>query len=314
MKSLAVLVLLLLASPSFAGLDRFLSEKDYVNEASAIAANVDAFQAVFKKYPQAKIYGGAPRDFLLWLNRQFDSITSKDDALKKLKDLKKGEAVSADSFLLEHSDIDLILDEELKSGDKDEVLTYAKSKRTIQRINGKRYFSDLQVQTELAQGYAPAEKLYFDGKKIHSAPKFSDGLNEFYHDSFSLTLTEPSKFWESHYAKLKLNHPILISLRYLRILSQSGRSQRSPLERDTLAQIKSSIETWKKDGHFQECLTEVNFVKFLEKSISTVAHTHQVAGLSLKLLKDSGIHDWLSQAHPNYANLVKSCEEKMMAK
>src|SRR5439155_11397289 len=76
-------------------------------------------------------------------------------------------------------------------------------------------------KNEVEQGYIPVEKIRLGKNGFVKDPRFIDGIGEIYRGKPTAYFTPDEIFEESFYATRKLNHPILLALRYLRLLAMN---------------------------------------------------------------------------------------------
>src|SRR5690349_11911861 len=74
-------------------------------------------------------------------------------------------------------------------------------------------------ETEINQGFLPAEKIRLSSNGIVEKPAFGQGAREIFSGNLTAHFADPKAFAKTFYAKNGQNHQVLLALRYLRLLA-----------------------------------------------------------------------------------------------
>ncbi len=324
-----VFALLFLFSPLclFALPVGLLSREEFKQIALELAPKVNLFAAVWREDPNAIFYGGTSRDFLYWVLGQFKDVESENELDLKREELKKVSLIDIRRILGHESDADIITSKHLSiEPDRFGI-------RKIDSIDSQRLDPDSALgKNEIDQGFIPIEKIELSQTDIYTPESFGDGVGEILSGDLSVQFSSEEKFWNSHYAKLKLNHPVFLAIRYLRLLAMhwyhkegSGAPNRKKLLSFN-PQIKSQIEKIFKealrDRRFKEVLEQKQALRWLNGCIlkSFRSYTNQTAAyllfndlgfkdLQAAFPKIESINQFLFQQYRNHELLRKAYEE-----
>lgn len=200
-------------------IENCLSEKEFIGLANRLAPKVGLFREIWNQSPSAEFYGGTTRDYLYWILRQFQGTSSPELCRETLAKLERTPLIDAREFMHGDSDVDVVLPEReaIKVRPEDYGI------RKIDTLSADIFDPKTEAGfNEFNQGYVPAEKIRLAAKGLRAVSGFADGASELYSGKLTVRFAPPELFWKTAYAARKENHPILLALRYLRILSQDG--------------------------------------------------------------------------------------------
>jgi hypothetical protein len=186
-----------------------LNEEDFRRLASDLANKVTLFREVWELDPQAEFYGGTSRDFLYWIKGKLREGQTPES-------LRSLPFIDAREFIFGESDIDVIA--KIKPNLNPDDYGVASIDRRGPEIFDP---STPEGLNELQQGYIPTEKIRLTHNGIVTNPQFGNGLAEILNGKITVHFTAKDVFAQSHYAKDKLNHPVLLALRFLRLKANS---------------------------------------------------------------------------------------------
>ena len=267
-------------------LQKLITEQELRQLAEDLAPKVNLFADTWKKNPAAEFYGGTTRDYLYWIMGQFRGVTSRADAEQIMKRLRSLSYIQIRDFIIHESDVDVVSDDELNLESKDygvKKLDYIRAERFDTRTDA--------GKNEIDQGFIPLEKIRLSSKGFVKWPQVGDGIHEIYTDKLSVHFTEPEVFAETRYAKQKLNHPVLMALRYLRLQAidyykrhGGGLPDKNILlgsiDPHTAAIIRKIIHDATVDGSLEDYLKQPKFREWLNATIRKVfvSYTNPTAG------------------------------------
>jgi len=192
----------------------FFTLEEFRSLAEEVAPKVNLFADVWKTNPEAEFFGGTSRDFLYWLRGKLSKGATPETKQKIMAELRSLEIIDIREFILYESDVDVVSDKPVTTNGA----RYGIKK--IDRISANRFnFSTEEGRDELRQGYIPVEKIRLTRQGIKLINGFGDGVREIFESRPTVHFASDSDFESTHYAKQKLNHPILLALRYIRILA-----------------------------------------------------------------------------------------------
>ena len=207
------LFLFFLSPPLFAGVEQ-ISEEEFRALATQLASKVNLFKEVWAKDPEAIFYGGTTRDYLYWLKRQFWKVNTRTEADEVIQNLKKKREISVRDFIIGDSDVDVISEKTIKINASEFGV------RKIDSINPQIFDPQTPMgENEIHQGHAPIEKIRLTKGGLTQDPLLGDGLHEVYTGRPTVHFTDPEVFAKTKYAREGANHPILLALRYLRLMA-----------------------------------------------------------------------------------------------
>ncbi|MEK7355012.1 MAG: hypothetical protein AAB250_01085 [Bdellovibrionota bacterium] len=192
-----------------------VSFEEFKSLAAEIAPKVNLFRDVWARDPQAEFFGGTSRDYLYWLKGRLIRADAKGELQQEIARLRAMEVIDVRLFILFESDVDVVSKQDMSQLN---ALRYGVTK--IDRIDAKRFDpSTPEGANEIDQGNVPAEKIRLGKKGVNAYTTFGDGAREIYESKLTVSFAPDARFWETHYAKAGRNHPVLLALRYLRLVA-----------------------------------------------------------------------------------------------
>jgi hypothetical protein len=253
--------------------------------ASELAPKVNLFRRVWAQDPNAQFYGGTSRDFLYWILKQFDGVTQRDQVEAKLKELRSLPSIHVRDFISWGSDIDV-----LTHAPKLDVSPEEFGVKKVDAISRDRLDPASELgRSEILQGYIPAEKIVVGKSGIVPQGAFGDGVREIYEGKLTVHFSTPEEFASTHYAKQKLNHPILLALRYLRLQAMNTGTRHShliPEDPEVSNRIRSVVQSALSDPEFKKYLGKDQFKKWLN---GTIQKTFRFPDEAQVLMKEYGV-------------------------
>jgi hypothetical protein len=249
-----------------------ISESEFRYYSREIAKKIDLFKDVWAQDDERIFFGGALRDYLFWLkNFILDHAATREEALKLLEMLKNLDEIPARLFMHRNSDGDYIIESKPITPDVEKW-----GIKELQRGDPRMFIEgSSHYQTMTEQGFLPIEKLRLSSQDWIVDPNFSDPFEAIYfgdYESYLKNFPDLRTFWKTHFAERGVNHPILLCLRMIRILS---------LEKDGLAilqthsRLQTEIINWVRDfmeglsgTPAQDFLKVYNFRKFFAASLT----------------------------------------------
>jgi len=193
---------------------QYLSYEEFRSVAVGLSHKVNLFRDTWKSSPQAEFFGGTTRDFLYWVKGQFSGLESRKAVLDRIEILRKLSMIDIRDFIVNESDVDVV------NGVALNPKNYGVKK--IDGISAQRFDPQSPAgQDEINQGFIPVEKIRLSRNGFVNNGVFGDGVREVYEGRPTVHFESPEKFESTHYARLKLNHPLLLALRYVRLLAMN---------------------------------------------------------------------------------------------
>jgi len=290
-----------LTSTCFAGVDQ-ISHDEFVGLTAELAHHVNLFRDAWNEDPDAKFYGGTSRDFAYWVKSQFQKADTREKALKVETQLRSRPSIQVREFIVGESDIDIISNKKSTLS----ASTYGVRKIDTQSTDLLNPKSTL-AQDDRKQGFIPAEKIILGSKGLESSG-MGDGISEIYRGKLSVHFSDPKSFSETNYAKQKLNHPILLALRYLRLQAVnyfntygSGFPDPKLLEtgfdHESRAQVQEVIHKALDGKELTPYLAENRFRSWLNGSIQKSFRSYTNPTAALKIMKAFQV-DRLPELYP----------------
>ena len=176
-----------------------------------VSKQVDLFQRIWEKDPQAQLYGGSSRDLVWFVRGKLAKAHNEAEVEAVVHDLMS-RPVDAQEFIVGQSDVDVITDNSLRDIDVDPkfITRLENISPGWFKVGGPRF------EQEAKQGYVAVEKIRLgsDGFVTTAGLDHGDGIREIYacrpSAHFDPRITE-TDFYQNHE-----NHPVLLALRYLR--------------------------------------------------------------------------------------------------
>lgn len=231
-----------------------------------LAPKVSAFNEVWSVDPHAEFYAGTVRDFAYWILSHFNSQMTKEDEEKIIKALKSMVLIDIRSILGYESDIDVLssVPEQLNG-----LPARSFGIRKIDAVGFDRFDRKTEIgRSEIDQGYIAIEKMRLSKNRIFTDRVFGDGIKDILIGRLSIQFSHSEKFWRTYYASRFENHPILLVLRYLRLVAQhfyrTNKHQTANVKH-LLALVPDDIQQ-KVQSIIQSTIGDPKFEKFLETS------------------------------------------------
>lgn len=188
------------------------SLSDFEELASELSKKVNLFELVWEKDPEAEFFGGTSRDFLYWLKRKLSVAKTPQDFDALASELRALQSIDVRDFIIGESDIDIVTNKSIIVSAEDYGI------KSIDLISPERFDRTSQIgRDEIAQGFIPVEKIRLGKSGFKSEGTFGNGLEEVFTGKISIVFSSAEDFASTRFAKLKLNHPVLLALRYLRL-------------------------------------------------------------------------------------------------
>jgi hypothetical protein len=270
---LVVLTFILFSVPALAKLDGQMSLPEFKALAEELAPKVNLFQDIWSADPSAEFFGGTSRDFLYWLKGKLKNASGEGTLKEIISKLRTRQIIDVREFILYESDVDVVSTKPIPV----DAATYGVKK--IDTISPDRFDVKTESgQNEIKQGYIPVEKIRLGLNGFIRSDSFGNGLREIYESKPTVHFSSDSDFRSTHYAQLGINHPILLALRYIRILAMNyfqNFGAGLPKSVDLLSGIDSQSEVKTKnvinqalgDSNFQSYLSNEKFAKWLNSTI-----------------------------------------------
>jgi len=199
--------------------DVSLTEQELRSLARELAPKVNLFAAVWAIDPEAEFYAGTTRDFTYWILKQIRGAKNKTELSEKIKVLKSREVIDIREIVGGESDIDVMTKSTNTLADMRGIDWGVKK---LDLIDFERTNKDSMMgRSEVDQGFIPVEKLRLSKSAGLNLPDhFGNGVDELLSGRLSIHFSDPTVFWRTHYALEETNHPVLLAIRYIRILAQ----------------------------------------------------------------------------------------------
>lgn len=186
--------------------------EEFKSLAQELAPKVNLFKEVWSTDPTAEFFGGTTRDYLYWLRRQITS-TPDDQLPNAIETLKSKPLIDIRDFVIGDSDVDVVSNARLLVNPK------VYGVRKIDQMNASRFDPTTEMgHNEIHQGYIPVEKIRLSSSGFIDWPGFGNGVLEICLGRPTVSYAHADEFLTTYYAKLKLNHPLLLAIRYIRTL------------------------------------------------------------------------------------------------
>ena len=275
---------------------QILTYEEYIDLAAQLAPKVNLFRAIWAQDPDAKIFAGTSRDFLYWILRQFRGVYQREDALRIRDELLSRETIDVRDFVFGESDVDVLSWNVLNIDPADFNIQKVDSIRA-DRLDPRTSFG----KNEVDQGYVPAEKIVIGREGIVTYPQFGNGAREIFEGRLTVHFSPPEVFNETHYAQLKINHPILLALRFIRLLAAdeynrfgSGVPRRKMdelMDPDTEKLIRDIIEKCLDGRELEPYLKNKQFVRWINSPIRRTFRSYSNVTLANDLMKHFRVHE-----------------------
>ncbi len=266
-----------------------LPEAEFVRLASDLAPKVNLFREVWERDPDAEVFGGTSRDFLFWVKGQL----AKGKTPAELRALP---VIDVREFIIGESDVDVI--------SRDASFTIdvrAYGIRKIDFVGAARLDPATELgKTERRQGYLPMEKIRLGRKGLIQWNDFGDGIGELLRGVPTAHFADQADFEATHYAKLGLNHPMLLALRYLRLTAMcyfhdhgKGLPDASLLRLDPVSEraVRDVVAAAARDGKLAELLKLPDFKRKFGDTVQKVFRSYTNPTAANLLFKHFGLDE-----------------------
>lgn len=199
----------------------FMSFDEFQNLSEELSKKVDLFSDIWGKDPDIEISAGVVKKYLYWIRSQFDEVESKEDVEEVINRLKGMSVIDAHEFISKDADVDIINpnNTDIRQFNLDMISKHEIKWLDIMRMERFDPESD-SFKTEVGQGFIEREKLFISRAGFQDKEGFGSGLKEIYEGSPKVSFSSLSEFADTHYAKLKINHPMLLILRYFNTIAE----------------------------------------------------------------------------------------------
>ncbi|MBI2605944.1 MAG: hypothetical protein HYW49_07675 [Deltaproteobacteria bacterium] len=297
-----------------------ITETEYRALATELAPKVNLFAEIWKQDPNVEFYGGTSRDFLYWILRQFRGVKTRSKAESVMARLRRAPLIDVREFILQDSDVDVIA--------KEGSLNVSASQFGVRKIDvvSPDILDPNTVlgRGELDQGYVPAEKIRLTKQGIKTHPGFVDGVSEIISGNLTIRFAPEEKFWKTKYAREGLNHPVLLALRYLRVVSTDYYQRfgvtypvEVALDPRSDAAVRAVVDSVRDGRALRPFFERPQFVTWFNASIQKAFRSYANPTVAFHLMKRFGI-DQLITLYPkiepffNYL-LVRKWDERKIA-
>lgn len=275
---------------------QILTYDEYMDLAAQLAQKVNLFRAIWAQDPNAKIFAGTSRDFLYWVLRQFRGVYLRSDALRIRDELLARENIDVRDFVFGESDVDVLSWNVLNIDPADFNVQKVDSIRA-DRLDPNTTFG----KNEIDQGYIPAEKIVIGREGIVHLPQFGNGAREIFEGKLTAHFSAPEVFEATHYAQLKINHPLLLGIRFIRLLAAdefnrfgSGVPRRKISELmtpETEKLIRDIVEKCLDGRELEPYLKNKQFIKWVNSPIRRTFRSYSNVTLADLLMKHFRINE-----------------------
>lgn len=282
-----------------------VSFEEFKSLATELAPKVNLFRDVWTLDPQAEFYGGTSRDYLYWLKGKLRAARTPEDLHTIVADLRSQPVIDVREFILFESDVDVVSKRQLAiQADRYGV-------KKIDPISAERFDPATPAgQNELNQGFIPAEKIRLSKTGLVTSPAFGDGAREIFTSKLTVHYAPPEKFASTHYARQKLNHPILLALRFIRLLAVDefkthGKGYPnltrmfSRIDPASAQSVRDVVEKTIRDGDLDAYMKEPRFAKWINQAIGKAFRSYTNPTAAYYLMKHFGA----DRLHSTYQGL-----------
>ncbi|MES2965353.1 MAG: hypothetical protein V4760_15820, partial [Bdellovibrionota bacterium] len=217
--------------------ERQVSQKEFADLAAELAPKVNLFREIWKEDPKAAFFGGTSRDYLYWLKGKLVGKQSRQDVDEEIRKLRAQSTIDVREFILFESDVDVVTRESVDiEGERYGI-------KKIDSISADRLDPRTQAgQDEIKQGFIPVEKILLTSSGVGGAGAFGNGLQEIYKGQPTVRFSSDKDFESTRFAQLGLNHPVLLALRYIRLLAMDHHRKSGPSEFPDALELVESID------------------------------------------------------------------------
>ncbi|MES2964983.1 MAG: hypothetical protein V4760_13950, partial [Bdellovibrionota bacterium] len=271
-----------------------ISYSDFLALATELAPKVNLFADVWSSDPNAEFFGGTSRDYLYWLKGKLRAAAASGSVENGIAHLRAQRVIDVREFILFESDIDVITTKNTNvSADRYGV-------KKIDSISADRLDPRTAAgQNELHQGFIPAEKIRLGRRGIVVTPAFGDGAREIYDSKPTLHFASKEEFAQTAFAKAKINHPILLALRYIRLLAvdefqnhgsryPDAKRMFSNIDPTSERSVREVVKTALTSGELSQFLAQPQFKKWINQAIQKTYRSYTNPTAADLLMKHFG--------------------------
>ncbi|MBI2605277.1 MAG: hypothetical protein HYW49_04270 [Deltaproteobacteria bacterium] len=273
-----------------------ITEAEYRALATELAPKVNLFAEIWEQDPNAEFYGGSSRDFLYWVLRQFRDVKTRKEAEAVMKRLRHLPLIDVREFILEESDLDVITSKPMYSVKPAEF-----GVRKIDVLSPQIFDPATEIGfNERNQGFVPVEKVRLGMGGLKTLEGFSDGVAEIYSGKLTVHFELGPDFWKTKYALEGLNHPVLLALRYLRVLSANyyqryGRTYpvtvESLLDPESAQQVEAVLNSVRDGKALQPYFQKPKFASWFNTTIQKAFRSYGNTTAAFHLMKRFGVEE-----------------------
>lgn len=275
-----------------------------------LAPKVDLFRDTWAFAPQAEFFGGTSRDYLYWLKGRLAKARTGAELSQIVAELRARSEIKLREFVQPNSDVDIVAKRDSF------VLDPARyGVKKIDFVNIARFNVAHPVgETEVKQGFIPIEKIRLSQASVFTDVQFGDGVKELFLSRPTVRFASDREFAESYYAKLGINHPILLALRYIRIVAMDHR-ERHGNEKPALEHVLNEMDRASHDAVMKVITKAANgrellpyienpkFLEWFEAAAKKTAAANTNAAVSELLMDHFGANE-ISARHPSLRPLM----------
>ncbi|MES2962988.1 MAG: hypothetical protein V4760_03795 [Bdellovibrionota bacterium] len=298
---LLALVISLVVAPR-ARAELIQSRDEFEKLATELAPKVNLFHDVWSADPAAEFFGGTSRDYLYWLKGKFRNVRSRAEYEVVVEKLRTEPLIDIREFILFESDVDLVS----KTATHIDARNYGVKK--LDFISLDRFDTSKEAgRNEIDQGHIPVEKIRLTRKGFVKGTTFGDGVGEIFTGRPTIHFSAPAKFESTAFAKQKINHPVLLATRFIRILAMDyfqtyGRGAPSPnlisrIDPASSSAVASVIARTISDGNLNEYLHQPQFKKWMNDSIQKAFRSYTNPTATMELAKHFGLDQLVVAYH-----------------
>ncbi len=274
----------------------FVSNDEFKSLALRLAPKVTLFSDIWKEDPKAAFFGGTSRDFLYWILGQLQGIKSPAELKERMRYLDNLSVIDIRNIVGIESDIDVITTRRFL------VDPSRYGVRKIDSIDPSRLNPETQIgRNEIDQGFISVEKIRLSKNEIGTPEYLGDGVQDLISGKLQIKFSTPSTFWNSYYAQNNLNHPLLLAIRYLRILAHDYyRIHGSDVpdlkvllnyDPSIRSKIKELFKSTLGDPKFEALLKQKQGLRWLNSSILKSFRSYTNPTAAYELFKDAGFNE-----------------------
>ncbi len=285
--------LLLLALPARSGVE-LLSYDEFKTLAAELSHKVSLFRDAWALDPKAELYGGTSRDFLYWVKGQFRNVGDREGALAKMESLRALPLIDARDFIIGDSDVAIVTRVNLCMSPE------AYGMRKLDKVDPARFDATTQMgKDELRQGFIPVEKIRLAKNGFVPWAGVGDGIAEIYSGRLTLHPPDPKELADTHYGRQKLNHDILLGLRYVRVLAMNyfrenghgypDKEMLLKIDEPSRRALEAIVKRTMSSADFATYLAQPKFAEWLNKTVQKSFRSYTNPTAALLLFREFGL-------------------------